>query len=88
MKNVRESQRKTCIFLEVEEFESILHRLFGKDIETDYSLDGLYIGYENGDDLDTEELHDLLAKYFDVATVTSIHIDDADTTGVWIVYKE
>lgn len=88
MQNVREAQKKTCIFLEIEEFNSIIHRLFGDNIETDFSLDGVYVGYENGDNLDTQEMHNKLAEYFDVATVTSIHIDDADVTGVWVVYKD
>lgn len=29
----------------------------------------------------------LLATYFDVAEITSIHADDCDLVGVWIVYK-
>ena len=87
MQNVRKNQLKKCIVLEVEEFNSLLHQLFGENIETDYSLDGLYIGFENGDNLDTQELHDKLAEYFDVDEVTSIHIDDCDVTLVWIVYK-
>lgn len=88
MKNVRKDQLKKCIVLEVKEFDNLLHQLFGDDIETDYSLDGLYIGYSNGDNLDTQELHDKLAEYFDVYQVTSIHIDDCDVLLVWIVYDD
>ena len=34
------------------------------------------------------DIETLLAKYFDVKEVTSLHIDDCDTIGVWIVYKD
>ena len=88
MKNVRHDQRKTCIILEVQEYNSLLNNLFGPDIEADYSMDGISIGFKNGDDLDTEELHKKLAEYFGVKQVTSTHIDDCDVPLIWIVYKD
>ena len=85
MKNVRDTILKKCIFLTTDEFESIIKSLFGfADIT--YEMDGMTI-YGHDDVINTDLLHDRLAKYFDVEKITSIHIDDCDEIGVWIVYK-
>lgn len=89
MKNVKEWQKKTCIFMETEEFDDIIRYLFGKEVETEYSLEGIWIGYQNGDAwIDEAEIESGLAEFFDVKEVTSIHIDDWDPMGVWICYRD
>ncbi len=88
MKNVRENQLKKCIFMETEDFEEVFVNVFGEydedtnevDVEFD-TVDGIYFCGISNEDVYTE-----LSKYFDV-NVTSIHIDDFDTIGVWICYK-
>ena len=90
MKNVKDYQLKKCIFMETEEFDKIIKKLFGDKVEVELSLDGMWIG-ENGDDcIETpfEEVAEKLASYFEVDKITSIHMDDCDEIGVWICYKE
>ena len=87
MQHIRPEQLKTCIAMDSSEFNNVLHTIFGDNIETEYSMDGLYIGYRDGDGIEDEELHKKLAEYFDVKTVTSIHIDDCEYLLVWTVYK-
>ena len=87
MKNVRENQIKKCIFLESEEFTNVIHEVLGNDVYVNFTLEGLDICTDDNV-VDIGELHEGLAKYFDVKEVTSVHIDDADFIGVWIVYKD
>lgn len=89
MKNVQKWQLKNCIFMETDTFDTIIKELFGKEYTVDFSLDGLSIYQNDGEDykdLDTDTLYKTLAAYFDVAEVTSIHCDDCDEIGVWICY--
>ena len=88
MKNVRENQLKKCIYVEAEDFTAIVQGLFENEhIDVTYTVEGLDICTDN-DVVDVGELFEGLAKYFDVKEVTSIHIDDFDFIGVWIVYKD
>ena len=88
MKNVKENQLKKCIFMEVDEFQKVFVNVFGEynentneiDVEFDI-VDGIYFCGISNKDVYTE-----LSKYFDI-NITSIHIDDFDTIGVWICYK-
>ena len=87
MTNVRPNQLKKCIFTDVEELQAILSAIYEEDIDVHISLDGLW--YESKSDLDigNDDVCQVLSEYYDVQ-VTSIHIDDCDYVGVWIVYKE
>lgn len=87
MKNVRSEEKKTCIFLTVEDFELLLDKLFSGNVSAYYEMDG--IGYEREDDepIVLEMIYDRIAWYYDVGEVTSIHIDDSSPYGVWICYK-
>lgn len=87
MKNVRESQLKKCIFLDIEEFESIIQNVFGNGVTVDSTLEGLDI-YDEFDNIEFGNICMSLAEYFDVKEVTSFHIDDCDYVGVWIAYKD
>jgi hypothetical protein len=87
MKNVRPNQLKKCIFVDAEEFTAIVQAVFdNEDIKVDYTLEGLDI-YTDDDCVEAGDLYEKLGEYFDV-TITSIHIDDCDYVGVWVVYKE
>ena len=73
MKNVRDYDKKTCIFLEYEDFDELLDTLFEGKIEASYEMDGIS--------------YDRIACYHDVGKVTSIHADDSEFLGVWICYE-
>lgn len=79
MKNVRETQLKKCIFKEYDEFKRDIVMALGKDTTVECDYEGISIDCD-------ENVLDVLSKYYDVE-VTSIHIDDCDIIGVWIVYR-
>ncbi len=85
IKNVCKEQLKRCIFLVEEEFNAILDK---HNIKPEYSYDGLtFYDKKNQDDLTDEDINNILSDYFGIK-VTSVHMDDCDHIGVWIVYKE
>ena len=83
MKNVEKPQLKKCIFMLCDEFELIMKRL-GFNAECGY--DGIYFSKANEIIYD-EDAYKALSDYFDVK-VTSVHCDDCEYMGAWIVYKE
>lgn len=87
MKNVREEQLKTCIYLETVEFDSIITEAFGDDVDIEYSKDGICISNDE-DCIEFEDIAKAVETYFDIKKVTSIHMDDSDFIGVWVVYKD
>jgi hypothetical protein len=88
MKNVADYQLKKCIFLTAEGFENVVKEIYpDNEVEVEYSMDGLTVDVD-GDCPDDEDLHKKLADYYDVAKVTSVHMDDCDYIGVWIAYTE
>ena len=80
-------RRVNSIVMSADEFRAMLHELYGDDVYTDFSADGLYVG-KTEDDLPIEDLHEKLAVKLNVQEITSIHIDDMEPTGVWIAYAE
>ena len=88
MKNIKPNQLKKCIFLTQTEMEQILTETLQKTVTVNVSLYGLEPCTEDNDeDIDDCYLCNVLSGYFDV-NVTSIHIDDCEYVGVWVVYKE
>lgn len=87
MKNVNEYMLKTCIYMPADEYEELLKELFGEYLRVDFTLEGLGVEYNNIT-CDEPDIASKLAEYFDVKEITSIHIDDCDYMGVWIVYKD
>jgi len=82
MKNVENTMLKTAIFMEQDRFEQLLYNLTGDETDDDfvggtYITDGIYI---------SDETLEKLKTYFDV-NITSIHADDADVVGIWIIYR-
>lgn len=87
MKNVRESQLKTCIFMTEEEFTELGKALFGEGFEADIDYEGIACQVDE-DCIEDEVLFKALAEHFGVKTVTSVHVDDCEYIGVWICYKD
>ena len=86
---IRPEWKKSCLCLGYEEFEALCEEATGvDDLQFHYDMDGLwveeYTEKENGYDL--EKVIEALSEALGI-TITSIHIDDCDMVGVWIVYK-
>lgn len=81
MKNVKEFQLKKCIFLIEDEFRGLADKL-NIAIELDYE------GASFVEVTEQEKAFAILSDYFGVKEITSIHCDDCELTGVWIVYKD
>ena len=89
MKNVRENQLKKCIFMELDEFKDLINKVTDGLKEVDYEFGLFYMCTDKAETINTywnEDIEVTLSRHFDV-TITSIHADDWDDTGVWIVYK-
>lgn len=86
-KNTKEHQLKKCIFLTEKEFKKVFTKVFGEHKEGENEVDVILDPYEGiyfcG--ISDKEVYEKLGRYFDV-NITSIHMDDADTVGVWICY--
>lgn len=77
MKNVSEIMLKKAIIIAEEEFEDLIKKLNPED--DTYFREFAYIGIE-------DKTIEALEKYFDIE-ITSIHSDDCDYVGIWIIYK-
>ena len=86
MKNVKNNQLKTCIYLTSDEFTDIVNEILDDVEDVEYALDGFTI-YTTNDVADVDELHEALRKYFDVKEIESVHTDHCEYVGVWITYK-
>lgn len=86
MKHVETHEKKSCIFKVFDNFVAEMKFAFGDNISVTCDYEGLYFK-QNGDYLDDNVIIEKLSNYYDV-TVTSVHIDDFDTVGVWIVYVD
>lgn len=91
MKNVENYSLKKCIFMLLDSYKELVLELTDGLKCVEYELDGIYyLDTEKAEETDTywnERINETLSKYFDV-TVTSVHSDDCDMIGVWIVYKD
>lgn len=90
MKNIRENQLKKCIFMELEDFTSLVEKLTDRLQTVEYE-DGIYLTHtDKAEETDTywnEDILETFSKYFDV-DVTSFHSDNCEYVGVWICYKD
>lgn len=73
---------KTCIFETFENFKKICSELFmdveNFDVDFD-STEGIFFC-----GIDNEAVNKRIADYYGVKTITSIHTDHFEETGVWI----
>ena len=76
-----------CKVYNADEFRRLLYSIYGAEVYTDFSVDGLYIG-RGENDTPVEDLQEKLAAAIGVDEVTSIHIDDSEPTGVWIAHRD
>ena len=79
MKNVRDYQLKKCIFMDYDMFKQEAKKIFGNNVVVECDYEGISIDYDGN-------ILEALSEYYGVE-VTSIHIDDCDIIGVWIVYR-
>jgi hypothetical protein len=90
MKNVKDSQLKKCIFMELDGFTNIIEKITDGLLTVEYE-DGVYMTHsQKAADTDTwwnEDILKTLSRYFGVE-VTSFHSDSCEYIGVWICYKE
>ena len=86
---IKPEWKKSCLCLGYEEFEALCEEATGvDDLQFHYDMDGLWIEEyaEKEDEYDLEKVVVALSEALGI-TITSIHIDDCDMVGVWIVYK-
>lgn len=79
--------KKTCLVMPFEDFEELLTKEM-PNVKVEIDVDGLhYINYDEDRVVEEDEVCDVLSDALNVK-VSSVHIDDYDWTGVWIVYNE
>lgn len=84
MKNVKNEWLKKAIAIKSYKFTDLVKTICGENVEIEYSLDGLWVGYEDGE----VDIEDRLAEYFGVR-VLEIHLNnDGPWSEVWISYEE
>ena len=92
MKNVNPYMKKTCIYLRGDDFEKLMRKIFGDEIEIEWALEGSGVSIYRTNTATNEDINDYdiikeLSKYFDT-TVLSFHTDCYESVGVWIVYMD
>lgn len=77
--------KKNALCLSLDEFREDVKKVFGSAAEVVTDWDGITL-----EDLgcQTDEAYRRLADYYGVGEVTSIHTDDAEYIGVWVVYRD
>lgn len=95
MKNVTEQNKKTCIFKTEDEMHDDIKAAIDPTADFNISSEGIEftktftdLQEPYTDDISADELFSKLAEYYGVSEITSVHIDDYDTVGIWICYKE
>lgn len=88
MKNITNAQLKKTVYLCADEFEDIVNSIY-PSTKVHFCNDGIWYSREdNLPEFEDDALFEALATYFGVDTVASIHIDDCDYVGVWVVIEE
>ena len=91
MKNVKNVLKKSCLYTNLETFESIVREAlqdWDNSVNVECAMDGISI-YSDDDNWSDEEICEKLTEYFGVEKVTSFHADDCNyPVGIWIVYKD
>jgi hypothetical protein len=88
-KNIAENRKRTCIVLLLEEAERLIEEELDKEI-VNINLDlewGVSFTDEDNVEIPDDDIKKAFGRIFDVR-VTSIHADDSDPVGLWIVYEE
>lgn len=89
--NLKKYPTHTCIFMTLDEFQSLIDTLTDGLRYIDYELDGIsFYHTDKAEETETywnQDLNETLSEYFD-APVTSVHADDSEPIGIWICYKQ
>lgn len=79
-----------CAVMPFFEFQDLISAITNGLRTVDYELDGIRFNHtdkaEEMDEYWNRDLNETISEYFQVS-VTSVHADDADPTGIWICYK-
>ena len=86
MKNTNNYTLKTCIFMLADNYERLIRHIM-PNVKTEITLEGIDYYKDDDSNITDENVNEALSKHFDT-TVTSVHIDQCDMTGVWITYKK
>jgi hypothetical protein len=77
--------KKCCFFFEEDEFIELLEE---GGYTAEFSLEGVFFERTADSNSDSEvEVYDFLSEKLGVE-VTSVHIDDCEYLGIWVVYRE
>ena len=86
LKNIQNFEKKNALLTTTCRFDKVLSEISNGEIRASYCLDGIW--YESDTIADADAfVRDKLSEYLGV-NVTSIHLDDCDLIGVWIIYKD
>lgn len=83
---VRKNQLKSCIFLTKDELEEIIRNETGRKVIVHIELDGMWYEEQGDEYFEDSYYTEILEKHFEVE-INSIHIDDCDVVGIWLVIK-
>ena len=88
MKNVQDWQKVTAIVLSEEEFDEVIDEITKGQAGAYIDVEGgiTYVNSNSDVCVEKSDIWDMLAEYYGVAEITSIHADDCDS--IWIAYKE
>ncbi len=88
---VKPEWKRSCYCLDSMDFHALLKGIYPdvKAIVVHYDMDGLWVSSDADDEWGPadKELCEKIGQYLGVR-VTSIHIDDCDEPGIWIVYTK
>ena len=86
MRNITKNQLKKAIFMRLCDFETTIENAI-PGVMVSYCEELLFYDRMDEKNVEQDEIYDALSKYFKV-TVTSVHTDNFEDVGVWIVYKD
>lgn len=88
MKNVQDWQKVTAIVLSEEEFDEVVDEITKGQVGAYIDVEGgiTYVNSSSDVYVETSDIWGMLAEYYGVAEITSVHADECDS--IWIAYKE
>lgn len=79
MKNVKKHQLCAAIVKSFDEYVDDIHEALGDD--------SVVVNMDGSVPVSDLLLFEILAKYYDVKEITSIHSDSSEYNAIWIAYK-
>lgn len=88
MRNFNETMIRHCLFMNYDEYQSLISDLTNGNAYVEFPVDGIDYISCGQKDYDSNNINMLLSEYFHVK-VKSVHCDDNESNiGVWIHYEE